>query len=229
MPELRRSGSRAGPHLGSPRRIHIVGIGGSGMSAIATVLMAMGHTVSGSDAAGSDRLRRLAAAGARVQAGHDASLIGEADMLAVSTAIPAGNVEVVAARERSLPVWRRAEMLAAICAERRTDCGGGHPRQDVDFRHARRHPWGCGLPALLHRRRRHRRLDGGAAWQPGSEWLVVEADESDGTFLELGAEAVIITSIEADHLDHYGDEAALRAAFRTFRLHRHRPQSVLCR
>jgi UDP-N-acetylmuramate--alanine ligase len=216
VPEPRPSGPPAGLHLGSPRRIHIVGIGGSGMSAIATVLMAMGHTVSGSDAADSDRLRRLGAAGARVHAGHDARLIGEADMLAVSSAIPAGNVEVVAARQRSLPVWRRAEMLAAICAERRTIAvAGTHGKTstsamlaailgDAGFRPS--YIIGGDI----------RGVDGGACWQPGSEWLVVEADESDGTFLELGAEAVIITSIEADHLDHYGDEAALRSAFRTF-------------
>jgi UDP-N-acetylmuramate--alanine ligase len=172
--------------------------------------------VSGSDAADSDRLRRLAAAGIQVHAGHDASLVGEADMLAVSTAIPAGNVEVVAARQRSLPVWRRAEVLSAICAERRTIAvAGTHGKTSTSAM----------LAAILGAAGFRpsyiiggdvRGVDGGASWQPGSEWLVVEADESDGTFLELGAEAVIVTSIEADHLDHYGDEASLRAAFRTF-------------
>jgi UDP-N-acetylmuramate--alanine ligase len=186
------------------------------MSAIATVLMEMGHGVSGSDAGDSGRLRRLRAAGARVQAGHDGSLVDDADMVVVSTAIPFDNPEVVAARERGLPVWRRAEMLSAICAARRTIAvAGTHGKTTTSAM----------LAAILAGAGRRPSfivggdLPGGApsaAWEAGSDWLVVEADESDGTFLELGAEAVVITSIEPDHLDHYGDASALRSAFRTF-------------
>lgn len=215
MPDACRSGG-AGPDLRRRGRIHIVGIGGSGMSAIATVLVAMGHAVSGSDAADSARLHRLGALGARVHAGHAAIHVEGAEMVVVSTAIPSDNVEVAAALRRGLPVWRRAEMLAAICAEKRTIAvSGTHGKTTTSAM----------LAAILGASGRRpsyviggelRGGDGGAAWDAASEWLVVEADESDGTFLELGAEAVVITSIEPDHLDHYGDEAALRRAFRTF-------------
>ena len=215
MPDACRSRA-SGPDLRRPRRIHIVGTGGSGMSAIATVLMGMGHAVSGSDAADSARLRRLGALGARVDVGHAAIHVGEAEMIVVSTAISSDNVEVVAARRLGLPVWRRAEMLAAICAEKRTIAvSGTHGKTTTSAM----------LAAVLSATGRRpsyviggdlRGVDGGAVWDGGSEWLVVEADESDGTFLELGAEAVVITSIEPDHLDHYGDEVALRAAFEAF-------------
>src|SRR5262245_20629359 len=215
VPDARRP-IGAGPDLRRRRRIHIVGMGGSGMSAIATVLVAMGHSVSGSDAADSARLRRLRALGARTHACHAAIHVDEAEMIVISTAIPADNVEVVAARRRGLPVWRRAEMLAAICAEKRTIAvSGTHGKTTTSAM----------LAAILSATGRDpsyviggdlRGGDGGAAWEADGEWLVVEADESDGTFLELGAEAVVITSIEPDHLDHYGDEAALQAAFGTF-------------
>jgi UDP-N-acetylmuramate--alanine ligase len=137
-------------------------------------------------------------------------------MIVVSTAIPSDNVEVITARRRGLPVWRRAEMLAAICAQKRTIAvSGTHGKTTTSAM----------LAAILSATGRRpsyviggelRGGDGGAAWETAGEWMVVEADESDGTFLELGAEAVVITSIEPDHLDHYGDEAALRAAFGTF-------------
>src|SRR5205807_1772682 len=114
------------------------------------------------------------------------------------TAIPASNVEVVAARQRSLPVWRRAEMLAAICAERRTIAvAGTHGKTSTSAMLAAILE-GAGFRPSYIIGGDIRGVDGGASWQPGSEWLVVEADESDGTFLELGAEAVIVTSIEAD-------------------------------
>jgi UDP-N-acetylmuramate--alanine ligase len=204
------------PDLGRPQRIHIVGIGGAGMSAIATVLMAMGHAVSGSDAADSERLRRLEAAGARVHVGHHADAVADCDVIAVSTAIPTTNVEVVEATARGLRVWRRAELLAAVCATRRTVAiAGTHGKTTT-----------CAMLAtiLRHTGQRPSYIIGGdlvgagpgAAWEQGSEWLVVEADESDGTFLDLGAEAVLVTSVEPDHLDFYGDRAALHAAFDRF-------------
>jgi UDP-N-acetylmuramate--alanine ligase len=186
------------------------------MSAIATVLTAMGHIVSGSDAADSERLRRLAAGGARVHAGHAARQVAGADMLVVSTAIPADNVEVVAAHERGLPVWRRAEMLGAICAQRRTMAVSGTHGKTTTSAMLAAILSAAGLRPSYLIGGDIRGGGAGASWDSSSEWFVVEADESDGTFLELGAEAVVITSIEPDHLDHYGDEAALRAAFWTF-------------
>jgi UDP-N-acetylmuramate--alanine ligase len=205
-----------GLDLRHPRRVHIVGIGGAGMSAIAGVLVAMGHHVSGTDTAGSERLRRLQAVGARIRVGHDAQALGDADVVAVSTAIPPDNPEVVEAGRRGLRVWRRAEVLAAICAERRTVAvAGTHGKTTTSAM----------LAAVLRASGRSPSYivggdliggGAGAAWDTSCEWLVVEADESDGTFLELPAEAVIVTSVEPDHLDFYGDEATLRAAFRTF-------------
>jgi UDP-N-acetylmuramate--alanine ligase len=202
--------------LARPKRVHIVGIGGAGMSAIATVLMAMGHAVSGSDTADSERLRRLEAAGARVHVGHDPKFLEEPEVVAVSTAIPASNVEVVEASARGLRVWRRAELLAAICATRRTVAiSGTHGKTTTSAMLATILRGTGQRPSYI--------IGGdlvgvgpGAAWEQDSEWLVVEADESDGTFLELGAEAVVVTSVEPDHLDFYGDEASLRAAFRRF-------------
>jgi UDP-N-acetylmuramate--alanine ligase len=197
------------------------------MSAIATVLLAMGHAVSGSDAADSDRLRRLEAAGARVHVGHDPDSLGEAEVVAVSTAIPPTNVEVVEAQARGLRVWRRAELLAAICATRRTVAvSGTHGKTTTSAMLA---------TILRETGQRPSYIIGGdlvgagsgAAWEQGSEWLVVEADESDGTFLELGAEAVLVTSVEPDHLDFYGDQAALGAAFNDF-ISRATGPKVLC-
>jgi UDP-N-acetylmuramate--alanine ligase len=200
--------------------VHIIGVGGTGMSAVATVLLAMGHRVTGSDAADSDRLQRLARAGAEVHVGHDPSWLGDADLVSVSTAIPPTNAEVAEAGRRGLRVWRRAELLAAICRQRRTVAvAGTHGKTTtsamlaVILRDAGARPgyivggdlFGSDLETVS-----------GAAWEPDGEWLVVEADESDGTFLELGADAVVVTSVEADHLDFYGDVSTMRAAFERF-------------
>ena len=204
------------PDLTSPRRIHLVGIGGAGMSAIATVLVAMGHRVSGSDEVDSPVVGRLLALGVAVHLGHDPAWAADADMVAASTAIPAGNAELVAAAGRGQRVWRRGEILAAICATRRTVAvSGSHGKTTTSallaevLRHAGRHPSmivGGDVAGI----------GSGGAWDPEGEWLVVEADESDGTFLQLGAEAVVVTSVGSDHLDYFGDLGALRAAFHRF-------------
>ena len=204
------------PDLGRPRRVHLVGIGGAGMSAIASVLMAMGHAVTGSDAAVSDRLHRLAASGARVHVGHDARWVGDADVVAVSTAIPASNVEVVESDRRGLRVWRRSQVLAAICAQRRTIAVAGTHGKTTTSAMLAVILAGAGLRPSYIIGGDIKGIGPGAAWDRDGEWLVVEADESDGTFLALGAEAVVVTSVEPDHLDFYGGEAALRAAFVRF-------------
>ncbi len=118
--------------LSRPRHIHVVGAGGAGMSAIASVLFAMGHVVTGSDLKTSATLERLAASGVRVHVGHDAAHIGDAEVVAVSTAIPDSNPEVVEARRRGLPVLSRAQALAAIAARSTVRGGVGDPRQDHD-------------------------------------------------------------------------------------------------
>ena len=202
--------------LSVPRRLHVVGIGGAGMSAIAIVLARMGHTVSGSDLKDSRPLARLRAAGIDARVGHDAgNVTGDLDAVVVSTAVPPTNPEVVEADRLGIPVHRRAEALRALVATRRAIAvAGSHGKTTTSS-----------MLALVLR---------GAGWHPTfiiggdvnevgtnaaydeGEWLVVEADESDGTFLELPAEAAIVTNVEPDHLDHYGSFAALTDAFVRF-------------
>jgi len=199
--------------LSVPHHIHVVGIGGAGMSAIAVVLARMGHTVTGSDLKDSRALERLRAAGIDARVGHAAANIGPAvEAVVMSTAIPATNPEIVEANRRGIPVHRRAEALRALVATRRgIAVAGSHGKTTTSS-----------MLALVLR---------GAGWRPtfliggdvnevgtnaaydDGEWLVVEADESDGTFLELPAEAAIVTNVEADHLDHYGSFPALVDAF----------------
>jgi UDP-N-acetylmuramate--alanine ligase len=185
------------------------------MSAIAGVLLTMGHDVSGSDAAPSPVLDRLAAAGARVHAGHEATSVEGVDVVLVSTAIPADDPEVVAARAAGIPVLRRAEALAAICGVRRTlAVSGTHGKTTT-----------TAMLALALREAGVRPsfivggdiggLGTGSTWDEG-EHFVVEADESDGTFVELGAHGVIVTNVEPDHLDHWGSFERLEEAFRRF-------------
>ncbi|CAN5605233.1 UDP-N-acetylmuramate--L-alanine ligase [soil metagenome] len=201
--------------LSRPRSIHVVGAGGAGMSAIATVLATMGHHVSGSDLKASASLDRLVRHGVRVSVGHRAEHLGDADVVAISTAVPERNPEVVAARRRGIPVLRRAEILAALAATRRTIAvAGTHGKTTTSS-----------MLALVLRAAGMRpsfiiggdvnEIGTGAVWDDG-ELFVVEADESDGTFLELGAETVVVTNVEPDHLEHYGSFDQLRSAFARF-------------
>ncbi len=202
--------------LSRPARIHIVGAGGAGMRAIATVLVAMGHAVSGSDLTDSASLRGLAALGVATHVGHDAAALGDAQVMAISTAVPASNVEVLAARRRGIPVLRRAEILAAICATRRTlAVAGTHGKTTTSSMLARILSESSLEPSYIIGGEIHG-VGSGAAWSSGSEWLVVEADESDGTFLELPVHGALVTSIEPDHLDHYGSFDRLLDAFDSF-------------
>ena len=201
--------------LGWPRRLHLVGVAGVGLSAMAEVLAAMGHQVSGSDLAPSAVLDRLAALGVAVSVGHHPDRVDGVEAVAVSTAVPPADPEVTAARGRGIPVLRRAELLAAICAARRTVAVSGTHGKTTTSTMLAAALAGAGLrPSFIVG---GQVLDAGSGgrWEPG-EWLVVEADESDGTFLELRAEAVIVTSVEPDHLDHYGTFENLVAAFDRF-------------
>lgn len=202
--------------LSGRRRLHIVGVGGSGMSPIATVLAAMGNDVSGSDmkeSLGTDRLRMSAVA---VAIGHRPENIDDAvEAVIVSTAIPEHNADVVEARRRGIPVLRRAEALAGICATRRTIAvAGTHGKTTTSSMLALTMSEAGMRPSFIVGGEVNQ-IGGSAVWADG-EWFVVEADESDGTFLELGAEVAIVTSAEPDHLEYWGGWPQLRAAFDRF-------------
>jgi UDP-N-acetylmuramate--alanine ligase len=212
--------------LSVPRRVHVVGVGGAGMSAIASVLAAMGHRVSGSDLKASPGLDRLAALGVEVHVGHDAEYVGAADLVAVSTAIPTRNPEVRAAIERGIPVLRRAEILSAIVALRRTVAVAGTHGKTTTASMLALVLVEAGLQPSFIIGGEVNEIGSGAMWGRG-DLFVVEADESDGTFVELGAEAVVVTNIEPDHLEHYGGFEPLREAFMRFATDAPGPR-VLC-
>jgi UDP-N-acetylmuramate--alanine ligase len=201
--------------LATPRRVHIVGIGGAGMSAIATVLAEMGHRVSGSDAADSPVLERLRARGIDAVAGHDAGLVADTDVVAASTAIGADNPELAAARSAGRQVLRRAELLAAIAARRRTIAVAGTHGKTTTSAMLTLVLIDAGWRPSFVVGGELRQLGTGARWDDG-EWFVVEADESDGTFTELPTEVALVTSIEPDHLEHWGGFEPLVAAFEKF-------------
>ncbi len=200
------------PDLTRPGRFHIVGAGGPGMSAIALVLTEMGHTVSGSDIRDVPVLDRLRAAGATVAVGHRAEHVDGVDAVTISTAIPASNLEVRAARERGVPVLRRATMLTAItrCA-RSLGVAGTHGKTTTTSMLAMILTEAGLRPSFIVGGEVNE-VGTGAHWT-GGRWLVVEADESDGTFLELDLFGTVLTNVEADHLDHYGTFDSVVAAF----------------
>ncbi|MCU1462179.1 MAG: murC [Acidimicrobiales bacterium] len=197
------------------RRIHVVGVGGAGMSAIAHVLARMGHRVSGSDLKPSANLERLRAVGVDVHIGHDAAFVGQVDAVAISTAVPDRNPEVAAARARGIPVLRRAEVLAAICATRKTIAVAGTHGKTTTSSMLALVMVEAGLHPSFIIGGEVNEIGGGAAWDDG-DWFVVEADESDGTFLELEPAAAVVTNVEPDHLEHYGSFDALAGAFDDF-------------
>lgn len=210
------------------RRIHVTNVGGSGMSAVATLLSEMGHVVSGHDPNGqSPFLASLARLGVSVSTGPAPPGLDEGiEALVVSTATPEDHPHVVAARQRGVSVWHRSGALAAMCKGRQAVAvAGTHGKTTTSAMLATvlagtgRDPgWvvGAGIPGL-----------GRSATWGGTGPLVVEADESDGTFLALGAQAAIVTSVEPDHLEHWGGEPALRAAFVRF-VSALRGPAVLC-
>jgi UDP-N-acetylmuramate--alanine ligase len=202
--------------LGRPCRVHVVGIGGAGMSAIATVLAAMGHQVSGSDLKDSSGLERLRALGVTVTVGHDAAnLPAQLDAVTISTAVPSTNPEVVAAHDRGVPVLRRADSLASIAATRQTIAVAGTHGKTTTSSMLALVLIEAGLRPSFIIGGDVNEIGTGAAWDEG-DLLVVEADESDGTFLELPRRAAIITNVEPDHLEFYGGFDPLKAAFVRF-------------
>ncbi len=201
--------------LNRPRRIHIVGIGGAGMSAIAEILIGTGHRVSGSDLSDSVPLSRLRQQGVETSIGHNADQVTDAEIVAVSSAIPATNPEVVAANNAGIPVLRRAEMLAAITRTWRTVSVAGTHGKTTTSAMLTVALQGAGADPAYLVGGDLRDFGRGAAVGQG-EILVVEADESDGTFVELDSSGIIVTNMEPDHLDFYGGFDGLRAAFVRF-------------
>ena len=213
--------------LSSTRRIHVVGIGGPGMSAIAQVLLEMGHAVSGSDivrSAATDRLTRM---GVVVSIGHDAALVAGCDAVTFSSAIPRSNIEVAAALEEpTIALLTRAQMLAAICDQRPTVAvAGTHGKTTTTSL----------LTHVLERAGRKpsfviggdvRSLETGAGWQDG-DLFIVEADESDGTHLALPIHATILTNIDVDHLDLYTSFENIVSSFEEYVMKIDGPK-VLC-
>jgi len=195
--------------------VHFVGIGGIGMSGIAEVLANLGHRVQGSDVAESANVQRLRARGIPVAIGHRAENLGEAKVVVVSSAIKRDNPELVAAREKLLPVVRRAEMLAELMRfKQAVAIAGTHGKTTTTSMVAALLDAGNLDPTVI---------NGGIinaygtnARMGASDWMVVEADESDGTFVKLPADVALVTNIDPEHLDHYGSFDHVREAFLQF-------------
>ncbi len=195
--------------------VHFVGIGGIGMSGIAEVLVNLGYTVIGSDVADSANVKRLRELGIKVSIGHRAENIDGADVVVVSSAIKRDNPELIAARAKRLPVVRRAEMLAELM--RLKSCvaiGGTHGKTTTTSMVAALLDAGGLDPTVI---------NGGIinaygtnARLGGGDWMVVEADESDGTFLKLPADIAIVTNVDPEHLDHFHTFDAVQQAFVDF-------------
>jgi UDP-N-acetylmuramate--alanine ligase len=195
--------------------VHFVGIGGIGMSGIAEVLVNLGYTVTGSDVADSTNVKRLRDKGVKVAIGHNAENIDGADVVVVSSAIKQDNSELVAARDKRLPVVRRAEMLAELM--RLKSCvaiAGTHGKTTTTSLVASLLEAGGLDPTVI---------NGGIINAYGTnahlgkgDWMVVEADESDGTFLKLPADIAIVTNVDAEHLDHFKTFQAVQDAFMNF-------------
>ncbi len=201
------------------RHIHFVGIGGSGMSGIAEVLLNLGYKISGSDLSDSATLRRLASLGITTFVGHDAAHIAGADAVVTSTAVNAGNPEVVAAREKRIPVVPRALMLAELMRLKQGIAIAGTHGKTTTTSLVASVLAAAGLdPTFVIGGRLN---SAGANAQLGSgDYIVVEADESDASFLNLLPVMAVVTNIDADHMETYGhDFAKLKKAFVDF-LHR---------
>lgn len=214
--------------LGLRRRIHLVGVGGAGMSGIARMLLQRGHEVTGTDLQESRSLDELRAMGAGVQAGHRAEALGTAEVVVVSSAVPPTNPEVVAARERGLIVLRRAEMLAALMtASRAVLISGTHGKTTVTSMvvvalQAAGYDPSFSIGGQLNE-------TGTNAHAGSDDVFVAEADESDRSFLAFRPDLAVVTNAELDHPDEFHDDDDVREAFREF-LARRAPSApaVLC-
>ncbi|WP_334061585.1 UDP-N-acetylmuramate--L-alanine ligase [Limimaricola cinnabarinus] len=195
--------------------IHFVGIGGIGMSGIAEVLLNQGYSVQGSDLKGSRITERLESLGARVFIGQSGENLDGAEVVVISSAIKPGNPELDEARRRGLPVVRRAEMLAELMRLRsNVAVGGTHGKTTTTTMVATLLDAGRFDPTVINGGIIH--AYGSNARMGQGEWMVVEADESDGTFNRLPATIAIVTNIDPEHMDHWGSIEGLRKGFLDF-------------
>ncbi len=200
--------------------LHFVGIGGIGMSGIAEILQSLGYEVQGSDMAESANVRRLREGGMQVSVGHDPENLKDKDgnppaAIVISSAILPDNPELTAAREAKIPVVRRAEMLAELMRLKSAVAVGGTHGKTTTTAMIGEMMEEAGFDPTV--------INGGIVNAYGtntrlgqSEWMVVEADESDGTFTRLPATVAVVTNMDAEHMDHYGDFDNVRAAYRQF-------------
>ncbi|HWJ04002.1 MAG TPA: Mur ligase domain-containing protein, partial [Verrucomicrobiae bacterium] len=196
--------------------VHFIGIGGSGMSGLATILLQQGYHVTGSDLSPGKATSRLIDMGARVFIGHDSTNIGhDVKLVVISTAIKEDNPELVAAREKGLEIIRRGQLLARLMLDRKgIAVAGSHGKTTTSSMISLVFEQGGLDPTIV--------VGGDVAELGGnaklgkSEYLVAEADESDGSFLLLSPYIEVITNIEDDHLDYYGSREAIKKAFVEF-------------
>ena len=195
--------------------IHFVGIGGIGMSGIAEILHNLGYKVQGSDLSDNANVKRLRERGINVLIGHKAENLGDASVIVISSAVKRDNPEVVAAREALLPVVRRAEMLGELMRLKRSVAvGGTHGKTTTTSMVATMFD-AAGLDPTV--------INGGIINAYGTnarlgagDWMVVETDESDGSFTKLPSTICIVTNIDPEHMDHYHDFDAVRRAYDTY-------------
>src|SRR5580698_2931396 len=195
--------------------VHFVGIGGIGMSAIAEIMLRIGYQVQGSDARAGANTERLEKLGAKVFIGHAAEHIEGASAVVFTSAVHADNPELAAARTRRIPLVRRAEMLAELMRLQYSVAVGGTHGKTTTTSMVAAILDAAGFDPTV--------VNGGIINAYGAnakvgegDWIVVEADESDGTFLRLRPTVAVVTNIDPEHLDHYGDFAAVKRAFRDF-------------
>lgn len=195
--------------------VHFIGIGGSGMSGIARILLSMGHKVSGSDIRDSGNVAALRDLGATIHIGHDSDNLGHPDTVVVTSALWPTNPEYVSAKERGIPVIHRSQALAYLTGKRRVVAVAGA--------HGKTTSTGMIITGLLEIGEDPSFVNGGviaalnaSSAAGSSDLFVLEADESDGSFLLYDTAVALITNVDADHLDHYGSEAAFEAEFGRF-------------
>ncbi len=199
-------------------RLHFIGVGGSGMSAVAQLWVCRGATVTGTDRRRTAYFEALEASGADVRVGHDASMVEGVDAVVISSAVRESNPELEAARAAGIEVWHRSEALVKVLEGRRLVAVAGSHGKTTTSAMVATALHGAGIDASFAVGARVFGIEGAVAGGYGgdSAIAVVEADESDGSFLRYQPEVAIVTNIEIDHLDHYGTEDALIAAFGEF-------------